>query len=243
MVNVKEEYHKWRSQFVDREFEMLAFGYAGYPVILFPTSRARYFQAKDFGMIDAASELINAGKVKIFCPDSLDNETWYNTSAHPAERVKNHIIYENLILKEVIDYAIYESGFKKVALSGCSFGGYHAVNISLKHPDRIGYLFTMGGASNIKRFLDGYYDDNCYFNNPPDYLPNLKDEWYLDRIKQIKIIFGTGDNDMCLEENKILSEVLTTKQIPHELDLRKDTGHDWKWWKEMFVEYLNKIKV
>jgi esterase/lipase superfamily enzyme len=36
----------------------------------------------------------------------------------------------------------------------------------------------MGGASNIKRFLDGYYDDNCYFNNPPDYLANLSDKKY-----------------------------------------------------------------
>ncbi len=57
------------------------------------------------------------------------------------------------------------------------------------------------------------------------------------------IVLGTGDNDICLEENKILSKILNYKQIPHWLDLRKNTGHDWKWWKEMFVEYLNKIEV
>ena len=65
----------------------------------------------------------------------------------------------------------------------------------------------------------------------------------LNKIKKIGIILGTGDSDLCLDENKILSKILKNKQIPHWLDLRKNTGHDWHWWKEMFVEYLTKIKV
>jgi esterase/lipase superfamily enzyme len=240
---LKEEYHKWHSQFIDREFEMLVFGQSGYPVIIFPTSRARYFQAKDFGLIAAASKFIEAKKIKIYCPDSLDNESWYNEHIHPAERVKNHVMYENLILRDVIDYAGQDTGFKKVALAGCSFGGYHSVNLAFKHPNKVSHVISMGGASNLKRLLDGYYDDNIYFNNPPDYLINLKDDWYLDKIKNMTIILGTGDQDMCLEENLELSRILKEKSIPHFLDVRKNTGHDWKWWKEMFSEYLNKIEV
>lgn len=240
---MKEEYHKWHSQFIDREFEMLVFGDKGYPVIIFPTSKGRYFQAKDFGLIDAISKFINSGKVKIYCPDSLDNESWYNESIHPAERVKNHVLYEHLILRDVIDYAVHETGFKKVAVAGCSFGGYHAANLTFKHPDKIGNLISMSGASDIKRLLNGYYDDNIYFNNPPDYLQNLNDDWYLDRIKQIQIILGVGDDDICLNENLVLSDILTNKQIPHLLDVRKNTKHDWKYWKEMFVEYLLKINI
>jgi esterase/lipase superfamily enzyme len=232
---LKEEYHKWYSQYISREFEMLTFGEDGYPVVIFPTSKARYFQAKDFGLIEAVSEEINSGKIKIYCPDSLDNESWYNKSVHYAERVKNHIIYENLILKDVIEYAIHETGAKKVALAGCSFGGYHATNLTCKHPEKVGYLISMSGASNVKRLLNDYYDDNVYFNNPHD--------WYLDRIKQIKLILGVGDEDICLEENLILSDILNKKQIPHLLDVRKNTGHDWKWWKEMFADYIKKIEV
>ena len=222
---------------------MLVFGETGYPVILFPTSNARYFQAKDFGLIDAASKFIESGKIKIYCPDSLDNESWYNESIHPAERIKNHIMYETLILRDVIDYAIHETGSKKVGVAGCSFGGYHSVNIAFKHPDKIGYLFSISGASNVKRLLDGYYDDNVYFNNPPDYLPNLKDSWYLDRIKQIKIILGVGGDDICLEENLVLSDILKKKEISHWLDVRKNAKHDWQWWKEMFFDYLLKINI
>ncbi len=222
---------------------MLVFGQTGFPVIVFPTSRARYYQAKDFGLINSAAYLIESGKVKVFCPDSMDSESWYNKNIHPVDRVKTQIAYEEVILNDVIEFAFQDTGFDKVALAGCSFGGYHSSNIAFRNPDKVGYLFSMGGASNIKRFLDGYFDENCYLNNPPDYLQNLDDDWYLSRIKKMGIVLGTGDNDMCLDENKILSEILYQKQIPHWLDLRKNTGHDWNWWKEMFVEYLDKINI
>ncbi len=58
-------------------------------------------------------------------------------------------------------------------MTGCSFGAYHAMNLALKHPDLITDCVCMGGAYDIRQFLHGYYDDNCYFNNPPDYLPGL----------------------------------------------------------------------
>lgn len=222
---------------------MLAFGRSGFPVIIFPTSRARYYQAKDFGLINAAAYLLDTGKIKIYCPDSIDNLSWYNTSILPAERVKTQIAYEEVILNDVIEFAYQDTGFDKVALAGCSFGGYHATNIAFRNPEKVGYLFSIGGASNIKRFLDGYYDDHCYFNNPPDYLANLTDKKILDQIKNIGIILGAGEFDMCLDENRELSRILSQKQIPHWLDVRKNTGHDWNWWKEMFVDYLNKIKV
>lgn len=220
---------------------MLVFGSTGFPVIVFPTSRARYYQAKDFGLINSVEHLINSRKVKIYCPDSIDDASWYNTSINPADRVKTHIAYEQVILNDVIKFAFHETGFDKAAVAGCSFGGYHSSNIAFKYPDKVGYLFSMGGASNIKRFLDGYYDDNCYFNNPPDYLPNLNDDWYIGKIKEMGIILGTGEFDICLEENRVLSEILASKQIPHWFDNRKNVGHDWHWWKQMFAEYLTKI--
>lgn len=222
---------------------MLVFGNSGFPVVVFPTSRARYYQAKDFGLINSVEHIINSGKVKIFCPDSIDNLSWYNQNIPPAERVKMQFRYEEVILNDVFEYAFQDTGFDKAAVAGCSFGGYHSANIAFRNPDKVGYLFSMGGASNIKRFLDGFYDDNCYFNNPPDYLSNLDDDWYLKRIKQIGIILGTGEFDMCLDENRVLSEILTKKNIAHWFDNRKNVGHDWHWWKDMFVDYLNKIEV
>jgi esterase/lipase superfamily enzyme len=99
----------------------------------------------------------------------------------------------------------------------------------------------MGGAFDIKQFIMDYYDDNCYFNNPPDYLPQLNDSWYLDQLKWMDIVLGTGDMDMCLEDNKRMSELLYSKGIGHHLEIRANTGHDWNWWKQMFPDYLARI--
>lgn len=238
---MKENYHKWYSLKLNREFEMLTFGYSGLPIIVFPTSGGKYYEAKDRGLINAVSDFVDAGALMIFCPDSINNESWYNYSVHPSARVKRHLQYENAILDEVIEFAKHETGFKKVAVSGCSFGGYHAANIAFKHPDKINFLFTMSGAFDIKRFIFGHYDDDCYFNNPPDYMPNLNDDWYLSRIRQMHIVLGTGESDFCLNENYRLSEILNSKNIQHHLDVRKNTGHDWHWWLIMFREYLAKI--
>ncbi len=240
---MKEAYHKWYTNYLSREFELLEFGHSGYPVIAFPTSHARYYELKDFGLIDSVSHLIESGHVKIYCPDSIDADSWYNYSIHPADRVKTHNGYENVILNDIIEYARHDSGFSKVALAGASFGAYHAANIAFRHPDLVSYLFCMGGAFDIKQFIMGYYDDNCYLNNPPDYLPNLNDEWYLSKIRNMGIALGTGDQDMCLQENVNLSNILNRKGIKHWLDIRQGAGHDWQWWKEMFPAYLSQIHV
>lgn len=37
------------------------------------------------------------------------------------------------------------------------------------------HAISMSGAFAIRQFLQGYYDDNVYFNNSVDYLPRLDD--------------------------------------------------------------------
>jgi esterase/lipase superfamily enzyme len=82
-MDLDEQYHKWHSPAIGREFEMLVFGHAGYPVILFPTSKGSYYQNKDQGLIETARWFLENGKVKIYCPDSLDSDSWYNKSIPP----------------------------------------------------------------------------------------------------------------------------------------------------------------
>jgi esterase/lipase superfamily enzyme len=239
---MKEDYLRWHTPHLSRDFEMLMFGHAGYPVILFPTSLGRYYQNKDFGLIQSVAPLIDAGRVKIYCPDGIDAESWYNKGIHPADRVRTHLAYENVILHDVVPRAQRDTHRHHVAVAGASFGGYHAANFAFRHPHLVGAMISLSGAFDIKQFLDGYYDDNCYFNNPPDYLPNLGDERQLAQVRQMSIVLGTGEWDSCRNENHRLSAILHTKGIGHRLDDRKWCGHDWNWWREMFPTYLEQLK-
>jgi len=238
---MKEDYFRWNTPHLGREFEMLVFGHAGYPVIAFPPALGRYYQYKDFGLLQSVAHLVADGRVKIYCPDGIDAESWCNQSIHPADRVRRHLAYENVMLHEVVPQALRETGHTRVAVTGVGFGGYHAANFAFRHPHLVGHLFSLSGAFDIKPFLDGHYDDNCYFNNPPDFLSGLADASILCHLHAMGIVLGTGEWDKCRDENLRLAGILGAKGIAHWLDDRRWCGHDWGWWRDMFPTYLARI--
>ncbi|MGE0770790.1 MAG: esterase family protein [Cyclobacteriaceae bacterium] len=233
-----EHYHKWYSPSLSKDIEVLSFGHRGYPVILFPTSMGRYYENKDFKLIDSVAWFLDEGLVKIYCPDSIDTMSWYNKNIHPAARVRNHIWYNLMILNELVPLAQRETGVGRVATAGCSFGGYHAINFAFKHPEVTKYVFTMGASFDIKSQVDGYYDDNIYFNNPPDFIPQADNPLFRDMF----IVLGTGTHDMCWDANERMARILKEKGINHWLDVRNEADHDWPVWRQMFPHYLSLIK-
>lgn len=241
MAEMKEEYHKWFTEHLEQEFEMLIFGHAGYPILIFPDAKGRYFTAKDECLISSLSPFLEEGRIKIYCPDSVDEVSWYNWQIHPSDRIKTHAGYEMVILNDIIEFIKYDTGNKKIALAGCGFGGYHAANLAFRHPDKVSHIISLGGIFDIKQFIFGHYDENCYFNNPPDYLPNLDDDWYLDRIRQMKILLATGEGDINLPENKQLSAILSSKNINHWLDVKPGVGSGYNYWNRLLPEYIPKM--
>jgi len=234
---LQENYIKWYSPTLNKETEMLVIGHFGKPVIIFPSTMGRYHESKDFGLIKAAEHLVDEGKVKFYCVDSIDKLSWYNKNIHPADRAKNHDWFDQFIVDEVVNPIRESYGVKKVAVAGASFGAYHAANFAFRHPEMVSDLISMSGAFDIRNFVDGYYDDKIYFNNPIDYLPgqNHPELWNMN------IILGVGEWDICLEPTNKLASILTQKNIKHWYDLRRWAKHDWPLWREMFPDYLAAI--
>ncbi len=232
-----EQHKRWHSPILNKEMDMLIFGDRGYPLIVFPTSMGSYTQNKDFHLIDSVSWFVDNGLVKIYTPASIDNDSWYNDKIHPSDKARNHVLYDRFITEEVVLPALHETGHHKAAFAGCSFGAYHATNFGLRHPELTGFVINMGGAFDIKDRVKGFYDDNVYFNNPPDYLPGLQDS----RVNDISFILGTGTNDMCMDANIIMAEMMKEKRINHYLDVIPDAAHDWPVWREMFPKYLTML--
>lgn len=236
---MNREYHKGFSRELHREMEMLVFGHAGMPVIVFPTSMGRFFEYEDAGMVGAIATGLESGHIQLFCIDSVDLESLYNRFAHPRDRVTRHMQYDSFVMHEVVPYIRSRNHAPTLAVTGCSFGGYHAMNFALKHPDVATHCVCMSSRFGIQSLLDGYYDENCYFNSPPDYLPNLRDEWFLERYRAMKIVLGTGEHDICLEDNRQFSGLLSAKGIPHWLDVwGSGCDHHWYWWKQMAQKFF-----
>jgi esterase/lipase superfamily enzyme len=236
---MNREYHKWYSNALRRDMELLVFGHDGIPLIVFPTSMGRFFDYESRGMIQAVGSKYEHGHLQAFCVDSVDAESWYNKAVPPRERAHRHTEYDRYLFDEVVPLIRTRNRSDLLITTGCSFGGYHAVNFALRHPDVVTGAVSMSGAFDIHQFLDGYYDDDCYYNCPPDFLPNLTDPWYLDRYRRQKLVLATGENDICRDENIRLSGIMSAKEIPHWLDVwGNGAGHDWPWWQQMAIKFL-----
>jgi esterase/lipase superfamily enzyme len=236
---MNREYHEGQSAHLSRSMELLVFGYAGMPVLVFPTSGGRFFQFEDCGMVAALAGRIHAGQFQLFCVDSVDGESWYNRRIAPRRRIARHMEYEAYLLHEVVPFIREKNPDPRLLALGCSLGGYHAVNIAMSHPDLFSGFFSMSGAFDLTGFLDGYYDEDCYFHLPTHYLPRLEDPWYLDRMRANSYVLATGWDDQCLAQNQQLDRILSEKGIPHQFRVwDAPNAHDWPTWQRMLQDIL-----
>lgn len=236
---MNREYHKYRSRRLGREMELLVFGHAGLPVLVFPTSGGRFFEFEDRGMIAAVAGKIDAGLLQFFCVDSVNDESWYNLQAPPRQRIARHMQYEEYLLHEAVPLIRQQNRDARLMTFGSSFGGYHAANIAMRHPEIFSGFVSLSGAFDLTGFLDGYYDLDCYFHLPTHYLPRLADPWFLDRLRRNRFVLATGCDDQCLGQNRDLDRILNEKGIPHEFSIwDSSNSHDWPTWQRMVQHYL-----
>ena len=232
------EYHRWFSHSLQREMELLFFGHDGPPMLVFPTSMGAFYEFEDRGMIGALGGKLAHGQLRLACISSVDGESWYNRRAHPRHRVLRHLQYEDYILNDVVPLIRHLTWRDTIGVTGCSFGAYHAMAFALRHPYTFTWCVTMGGAFEVRRFLDGYFDEDCYFLDPTSFLPGLGDPHYLDQLRRNKFVLATGDHDICRGANEHFSGLLSARGIPHSLHVWNHSKHDWPDWRPMASAYL-----
>jgi esterase/lipase superfamily enzyme len=235
---MNREYHRWYSERLGRDMELLLYGHSGEPVLLLPTSRGRFYQAEDFGLIGALADRIQAGRYLVVCADSVDAESWFNTGIHPHERVARHAAWESYLLHEVVPLVRARSTGGRLTLGGCSFGGFHTYNVGLRHPGVFQRLLSMGGKFETEDFLDGYQDESVYFHSSMQWLHGLSDGAQRAALQRVEMILAVGEHDFCRPSNENLSTLLWRQDIGHQLAIWGGGTHDWPVWRQMLQHYL-----
>jgi esterase/lipase superfamily enzyme len=236
---MNREYVAWESPTLGRKMELLWFGHAGRPMIWFPTSVGRFYQNEDFGLVAAVGDLIDGGRIQICCVDSVDAESFYATSRPASERIKRHDQYDRYLSTEVVPF-VHEKGKTpaKIATLGASFGAYHAVNFGLRHPELCDKVVGFSGKYDIHSFLDGYWDETCYFHCPTAYVPNMDAE-LVGKLSRMDICIVTGQTDNILSGSTDMIRILNEKGIRNRGDIwDAPYGHDWPWWKVQIRSYV-----
>jgi esterase/lipase superfamily enzyme len=235
---MNREYHRWYSPSLGRDMELLILGHAGARALVFPTSMGRFFEWEDRGMIQALGEHLERGWLQLYCVDSVDSESWYARWKHPADRAWRQVQYDNYLLHEVLPLSNQINGNPFLITTGASFGAYHALNFALRHPHLVGRAIGMSGIYDIRRWTDGYHDDNVYFNNPVAFIANENDWGRLATLRRQDLILVTGRDDPMRQSSEELSGVLWRKDIGNALRLWEGWAHDWPWWTQMIHLYI-----
>jgi esterase/lipase superfamily enzyme len=242
---VHYEHHDWYSERLGRHMGIEVFGHYGMPMLVFPTSAGDEYEYAGMGMIPHLAHHVEAGRVKFYCVRSVNNDSWYNEGAHPRHRSWVQSMYDAYIEREVAPFIQSHCQSPGIAITttGSSFGAYHAVNTLLKHPHIFRRCLAMSGVYDVRRYMSGDYDDNCYFNNPTDYVPNLHDAWYHERFRECDIRLATGTGDWERPEATYhFSDILRSRGIPHSLDdWGPEGGHDWFYWKHQMDVYIERL--
>jgi esterase/lipase superfamily enzyme len=242
---MNREYHKWYSSRMQREMELLVFGHGGRAVLFFPTRMARFYDYENWGIVNALSERIDNGELQLFCVDSVDNESFYNDSIHPADRINRHLQYEQYILNEVVPLMQAKNSNGYLEVAGCSMGAYHAANLALKHPQLFKRVICMSGRYDLTQSIqdfrdlfDGYHNGDIYFNMPQQFLANISDCRLLNLIREMEIILAIGETDPFISDNYYFTQQLWAKGIANQMYVWSGFAHRPRYWRQMVALYL-----
>lgn len=240
----RRELKLW-SPAIGAEGTVLAYGHWGRPLLAFPSQEGPAWQYEERGMIDAIGHLIEGGRVKVYAVGSFDSGSWYRDDLPLEERARLHGRYEDWIVNQVARFIQDDcGGTAEIAVTGVSFGAYHAANFALRRADLFPLAICQSGVYDVTVVGGGERGDAVYFNNPADYVEHLGGEhldWLRSRVSLL-LLAGQGqweDTTGALESTRRFAGQLAAKGIRHELDLwGHDSPHDWPAWRAQIAHHL-----
>ncbi len=241
------EYHSFYSTNIGKEMELKVYGHSGKPMVAFPSSGGRFYEYEDFKMVEACRPMIEEGLIRLYTPDSIDRETWLDHGKTPVDRARRHNDYDAYITEELVPFIHAHSGYEgSFITTGCSMGGYHAVNFFFRHPDQFDIVIALSGIYDARFFVgENLHEFDVFINSPVDYLAGMEDSWYLNAYNQGTIIICTGlgawEEDS-IRDTRHMEHVLGNKGVTAWIDYwGEDVDHDWPWWRIQMPYFLQQL--
>jgi len=219
---LEKEINRLYSESLQQETDIVTYGRYGITMIMFPAISDSAFEPEQLGFIETLKDYLNSGRLKLYCVSTVNSQSWNADGINDEQKSKRHFEYNRFIEDELIPM-VYETcgGPVPIMTVGASIGGYHAANTFFRRPDIIMGTIAISAFYDIRRLTKGFFDENCYFNSPIDYLPNLNDSYWISYLmsrRHIYLINGSGANETP-SETELFSKILEQKSIRHKFDL------------------------
>lgn len=146
---------------------------------------------------------------------------WLNRG--PRER------YEDFVVQDLLPHVArtFHVRTGKAAIGGLSMGGFGAMYLGLRHPDRFASIWAHSGAfrSEAELVARGWSPATAHLADPDTWVPLGPDE----ATELPAVSFDCGLEDPLLEGNRALHRRLAERGIPHTYR-EHPGGHTWEYW-------------
>ena len=201
-------------------------------------------------MPDAIAQLLNEGKIQLFCADSVDGEGVLNGDLplrRRAEAQEKYFVYLTAELApRILTLNKAEKG-TKIWCAGVDLGAYQAVNCRLRRPNLFAGAVGMGGIYDLSRFWGVENDDLVLRCSPLLYLQEngIANKLALAKAEENSLILCAGQGayeDDAKADTQALADVLHAQGLPAHLEVwGGDVSHDWYWWGKMWSLFAPRI--
>src|SRR5207253_11459669 len=83
LYGMERRIQSWHSPNLGMEMPIVAYGHAGYPLLMFPTAAADFLEYERFHLIDAVAHYIEQGRVRIYSINSVNRYALLNEQSSP----------------------------------------------------------------------------------------------------------------------------------------------------------------
>ena len=247
---IQGTYYKEWSRVLGRDMEFKVYGTAGVPVLALPARGGRFYDWENNGMPDAIAQLLNEGKVQLFCADSIDGESLLAGDTAPRRRAEMQEKYFNYLTSELAPRILTLNGAKKDTLLwavGVDTGAYQAVNCRLRRPEVFAGAIGLSGIYDLTRFWGSEADDLVLRASPLQYLTEkgIANKLALAKAEENSLMLCAGQGAYegdALADTQALADVLKAEKLPAHVELwGGDVSHEWYWWGKMLSLFVPRI--
>lgn len=240
-----KETETWRSPRLGEEITLVRWGFLGKPILLFPTAGGDAEEVERFHMIDAVSELVAQGRVKIYSCDSVAGRALVKAEGSARDRGRKQDRFQECVYHEVVPAIRRDCRDENIEVmtAGASIGAFNALAHVVRYPDVFSHALCMSGTFDLRRFIqDGDPGPEFLVSSPLHWLERLSDE-HVERLRKRFVLFASGEGEAeDIGESWRAAQLLGNRGIPNRVDSwGPDWKHDWPLWRKMFPQYLDEL--
>ena len=215
-------------------------------VLALPARGGRFYDWENNGMPEAVASLLHAGKVQLFCADSIDGESLLAGNSAPrrrAEMQEKYFLYLTTelaprILALTADEPKAEADEKAAKAASTPVLWCAGVDTG---------AIGLSGLYDMSRFMGSEADDLILRNSPLNALAEtgIYNAAALAKAEENSLLLCAGQGayeDDARADTKALQAALEAAALPCHVELwGNDVSHDWYWWGKELGMFAQRI--